>query len=214
MKPKKVGKDGLVYECDKKQSKIRPDLRGDLKNVLISPTCIRNRISALARQIVKDAARDEIDQLEAVVVLKGAAVFAGRLAQEIHKAGGPPVKFNYISASSYGKGMSSSGTVSIKDETGDLQGKEVLIIEDIVDTGNTVKKLRDFFEKHKNPSEVKLCSLLDKPSRRRKDLREKIHIDYSGFTVPDVFVAGYGIDCAGKFRELPYIAAVRPKGHK
>jgi hypoxanthine phosphoribosyltransferase len=214
MKSRKISDKGLIYTCDKKQGKIRKDLKGRISKVLISSTCINKRISTLAKQITADSRKNKIKELEAVVVLKGAAAFASKLGQEIYKSGGPAMNFNYIQASSYGTGTVSSGKVSIKGRISPVRHKPVLIVEDIIDTGLTMKKLKNHIEKDLGASSVKICSLLNKPDRRLPSLRKNFKIDYTGFDVPDVFVAGFGIDCSGKFRELPYIVAVKEKSFK
>ena len=109
---------------------------------------------------------------------------------------------DFISASSYGSGTTSSGRVKIKKDIElDITGKNVLIIEDIIDTGNTLKYMRDYFLSQ-DPKSVRICTLLDKPSRRTADVRA----DYIGFTVDDLFIIGYGLDFDQKYRNLPYIS--------
>ncbi len=112
------------------------------------------------------------------------------------------LEIDFVSASSYGSGTVSSGEVKIKKDIElEISGKEVLIIEDIIDTGNTLKALKDYFY-IKNPNSVKVCTLLDKPSRRTADVKG----DYIGFEVPDLFIVGYGLDFDQKYRNLPYIS--------
>ena len=211
IKSKKISAKGIVYSCDKKEKKIRKELKSQISKVLISSTCINNRISTLAKQISLDAKKNKINEIEAVVVLKGAAVFANKLGQEIYKNEGPAINFNYIQASSYASGMISRGKVDIKGSIGPVRNKQVLIVEDIIDTGLTMQNLKDNIENKLGASSVKVCSLLNKPARRLTKLRDVITIDYLGFDVPDLFIAGFGIDCAEKFRELPYIVAVNEK---
>ncbi len=211
MKSKVISRKGLVYKCDDRERDIRKDLKDSISKLLISSTCINKRISRLAKQITDDYRKNKIEELETVVVLKGAAAFASKLGQEIYKNGGPAINFNYIQASSYGAGTVSRGKASVKGELDPLKNKPVLIVEDIVDTGITMKKLKDHLENELGASTVKICSLLSKPARRIPKLKDEIKIDYPGFEVPDVFVAGFGMDCAGKFRELPYIVAVNEK---
>lgn len=211
MKSKIISDKGIVYSCDKKEKKIRKDLKAQISKVLISSTCINNRISTLARQIALDAKKNKVNEIEAVVVLKGAAAFANKLGQEIYKNDGPSINFNYIQASSYASGMTSSGKVNIKGIIGPVKNKSVLIVEDIIDTGLTMQKLKEHIEKKLGASSVKVCSLLNKSARRLPRLKDVVMIDYLGFDVPDLFLAGFGIDCAEKFRELPYIVAVNEK---
>ena len=115
-----------------------------------------------------------------------------------------PVSMDFMCVSSYGDGTSSSGIVKIsKDLDETLEGKDVIIVEDIIDSGRTLYYLMDVLEK-RNPKSLKLCTLLDKPERRVKD----ITVDYIGFQIPDEFVVGYGLDYAQKYRNLPYIGVV------
>ena len=112
------------------------------------------------------------------------------------------IQIDFISASSYGSGTISSGSVKIKKDIEiDITGKNVIIIEDIIDTGNTLKYLKEYFLS-KNPKSLKICTLLDKPSRRQADVTG----DYIGFTVEDLFIIGYGLDFDQKYRNLPYIS--------
>lgn len=117
-----------------------------------------------------------------------------------------PVHFDFMIASSYGNGTSTSGTVKIlKDLDYDIEGKHLIVIEDIIDSGTTMNYLMKYFKERK-PKSVKLCSLLSKPSRRTAD----IHIDYCGFEIPDEFIVGYGLDYAEVYRNLPYIGVLKP----
>lgn len=156
---------------------------------------IQERIEALGKEISKDYAGKE---LLCIGILKGSVVFYADLVRSITT----PVAFDFIGASSYGNSAESSGIVRItKDLSESVEGKHVLVIEDIVDTGNTITYLLDYL-KLKKPASIKLCSLLFKPAR----LQKKIHIDYLGFTIDDVFVVGYGLDFAEKFRNVPFLA--------
>ena len=112
-----------------------------------------------------------------------------------------------MSVSSYGKGTSSSGQVQItKDLSEDISGRHVIVVEDILDSGNTLSYLLKILE-HRNPASIRLCTLLDKPDRRVK----QVEVHYSGFTIPDAFVVGYGLDYAEKYRNLPYIGILKPE---
>ena len=134
-------------------------------------------------------------------VLKGALFFLADLAREISV----PVEIEYMSVSSYGKSTRSSGVVRIlKDLDRDIAGADVLLVEDIVDTGLTLDYLLRILEPRR-PRRLKVCSLLEKPSRRRVD----VPIDYVGFSIPDEFVVGYGLDYDQQYRNLPYIAALK-----
>jgi hypoxanthine phosphoribosyltransferase len=134
-------------------------------------------------------------------VLKGAFVFVSDLARLIDL----PLSVDFIGLSSYGEETESSGVVKItSDLTRPIEGKHVLIVEDIVDTGLTMRYLLDNFSTRR-PASVKICALLQKPSR----LRTRIPIQYLGFTVPDLFVVGYGLDAGEKYRNLPFIGAMK-----
>lgn len=199
---------GLVHANDSGEAAIRQDLRDQISHVLISSTFLQKRIHELAAEVIRDAKKKKAGQIEVVVVLKGAAPFANMLCQEIYKCGGPPVRINYIKTSSYDDGLESSGEVKIDGHLPYVRHKDILIIDDIVDTGLTLSKLKDHLIRERRASSVKICVLLDKKARRLGSLRKTLNIDYTGFRVPDMFVAGYGIDCAERFRELPYIVAV------
>lgn len=135
-----------------------------------------------------------------ICVLKGGVFFLCELAKRITI----PVSLDFMSVGSYGDGTQSSGIVKItKDLDESLEGKEVLVVEDIIDSGNTLYYLLDVLKK-RGPKSMRLCTLLDKPDRREKDVK----VDYVGFEIPDEFVVGYGLDYAQKYRNLPYIGVV------
>ena len=161
---------------------------------LITEDEIAVRIEALGNAITRDFANEEII---VICVLKGAFMFCSDLIKKITR----PVSWEFISLSSYGDSTNSSGNVRLEmDITANIEGKNVLVIEDIVDTGLTIKTLMDMLSVRK-PKKVKLASLLFKPVK----LKHKIDIDYLGFEIEDKFVIGYGLDYAGRYRELPYI---------
>ena len=165
--------------------------------VLISEEEVEKRIREIASQISKDYAGKEIHM---ICVLKGGVFFMCELAKRITV----PVSLDFMSVSSYGDDTKSSGVVKIvKDLDQPLEGKEVLIVEDIIDSGRTLSYLIEVL-KGRNPHSVHLCTLLDKPERRVKDVK----VDYCCFNIPDDFVAGYGLDYAQKYRNLPYIGVV------
>lgn len=165
--------------------------------VLVSEKEVDERIEALGRQISKDY---EGKQVHLICVLKGGAFFMCELAKRITV----PVSLDFMSVSSYGAGTSSSGVVRIaKDLDESIEGKDVLIVEDIIDSGRTLYYLMDIMRK-RQPNSLHLCTLLDKPERREKDVK----VDYVGFAIPDEFVVGYGLDYAQKYRNLPYIGVV------
>ena len=164
---------------------------------MIKEEDVNSRIKELAAKIDEDYKGEEIF---IVCILRGAAFFACELAKRINA----PVTIDFMQVSSYGAGTVSSGEVRIiKDIDLSVRDKNVIIVEDIVDTGNTLSTLRDIFE-HRKSKSVKICSLLDKPDRREVE----VDIDYVGFTVPDKFIVGYGLDCDQKYRNLPYIGVI------
>lgn len=165
-------------------------------NVMISEE-VDAKIRELAEQISKDY---EGKQVHLVCILKGSVFFTCELAKRITV----PVSMDFMSVSSYGDGTKSSGVVRIaKDLDETLEGKDVLVIEDIIDSGRTLSYLLEVLGK-RNPASMKLCTLLDKPDRRTHE----VHVDYVGFNIPDEFVVGYGLDYAQKYRNLPYIGVV------
>lgn len=175
----------------------------DVESVLISEEKLAARIKELGEQITADYAGKEI---LAIGVLRGAVLFMADLTRAIKV----PVAIDFMAVSSYGAGTSSSGVVRIlKDLDEDIEGKHVLIVEDIIDSGLTLSYLLDNIKSRK-PASLKLCTLLNKPERRKAE----VHIDYNGFTVPDYFVVGYGLDYAEKYRNLPFIGILKPEVYK
>jgi hypoxanthine phosphoribosyltransferase len=171
---------------------------GDELEVLYTQQQIAGRVRELAAEIERDHRGKE---LVLVGVLKGAFMFVSDLARQIDL----PLSVDFIGLSSYGEETESSGVVKItSDLTRPIEGKHVLIVEDIVDTGLTMRYLLDNLSTRR-PASVKICALLQKPSR----LRTRIPIQYLGFTVPDLFVVGYGLDSGEKFRNLPFIGATK-----
>ena len=169
----------------------------DKINVLISEEDVEKRIQEIGAAISKEY---EGKCVHLICVLKGGVFFACELAKRITV----PVTMDFMSVSSYGDDTKSSGVVKIvKDLDQPLEGKDVLIVEDIIDSGNTLYYLMDVLQRRK-PASLHLCTLLDKPDRRVKDVK----VDYTGFEIPDEFVVGYGLDYAQKYRNLPYIGVV------
>lgn len=165
--------------------------------VMLSEEEVDKRIKELGDQISKDYAGKEV---HLVCVLRGGSFFMCELSKRITV----PVTLDFMSVSSYGNDSKSSGVVKIvKDLDDSLEGKHVIVIEDIIDSGRTLSYLLEML-KERNPESLKLCTLLDKPDRRVVD----VHIDYTGFAIPDEFVVGYGLDYAQKYRNLPYIGIV------
>ncbi len=170
----------------------------DPSNVLISAEDIQARVRGLAQDISKDFAPGE--ELHLVAVLKGAFVFLGDLIRAMDR----PVSIDFMAVSSYGKATTSSGEVRVlKDVDSRLEGRNVIIVEDIVDTGLTLAYLQEILHA-RSPKSLKTACLLSKPSRRLVDVK----VDYVGFTIEDRFVVGYGLDYAEKYRNLPYLAAL------
>ena len=163
--------------------------------VLVPEAEVAKRIEELGKKISEDYAGK---QVHLICVLKGGVFFMCELAKRISV----PVSMDFMSVSSYGDGTSSSGVVKIaKDLDESLEGKDVLVVEDIIDSGRTLSYLKNILE-GRNPSSVKICTLLDKPDQRVVD----VEVDYVGFTIPDSFVIGYGLDYHQFYRNLPYIA--------
>ncbi len=166
--------------------------------VLLSEEEVNARIREMGEQISKDYAGKNI---HLICILKGASFFMCELAKRIDI----PVSIDFMSVSSYGESTESSGEIKIKKDLEEpLEGKHVLIVEDIVDTGKTLQYLMGLM-KERGAEDVKLCALLDKPDRRLVDVRA----DYTGFQIPDEFVVGYGLDYAQRHRNLPYIGVVK-----
>jgi len=170
----------------------------DIKEILVTREALHQKVKELAAKIDKDY---EGRDLVLIGVLKGASVFLSDLMREIRI----PLEIDFIAVSSYGDSAESSGVVRIlKDLDMAIDGKDVILVEDIVDTGLTLNYLLKNFKDRKAAS-VKICTLLDKPERRKAE----IDIDYVGFVIPDEFIVGYGIDYAEKYRNLPYVAALK-----
>lgn len=166
-------------------------------NVMLSEEEINARIAELGEQISRDYEGKEIFL---ICILKGASFFACELAKRITV----PVNIDFMKVSSYGGDTVSSGQVSIKmDVSESIAGKEVLIVEDIIDSGNTLNLLPKILME-RGPKSIRLCALLDKPDRREVDVK----MDYVGFRIPDKFVVGYGLDYDQRYRNLPYIGEV------
>lgn len=167
-------------------------------NALLEATAIQSRVRELAKEIERDYPAGE--EIHLVCVLKGAFVFMSDLVRSMTTR----VSLDFIAVSSYGAGTKSSGEVRFqKDLDTSLEGRHVIIIEDIVDTGLTLKYLQDVLQK-RAPKSLRTACLLSKPSRRKVD----VPVEYIGFTIDDRFVVGYGLDYAEKYRNLPYIAVL------
>ena len=178
----------------------KSEMRKDIDHILISEEKLRERVAQLGEQISTDYA-GKCPLL--VSVLRGSFIFMADLARQVQ----PFCQVDFMAVSSYGSGTSSSGQVNIvKDLTESIEGKDVIVVEDILDSGNALSYLFQLLQA-RNPASLKLCTLLDKPSRRSKP----ITADYVGFTVPDEFVVGYGLDYDELYRNLPYIGVLKPQ---
>lgn len=173
----------------------------DRIRVMITEEELDKRIRELGSQISADY---EGESIFLVCILKGAAMFACELAKRITV----PVTMDFMATLSYGSGTVSSGEVKIKKDLDlPMEGRNVLIVEDIIDSGNTLNFLSQLF-RDRNAKSVKMCTMLDKPDRREVD----VDVDYTGFTIPDEFVVGFGLDYDQKYRNLPYIGVVENPG--
>ena len=169
------------------------------KNILITEAQIRGRVSELGEQISKDYADQE---LVLICVLRGATLFFADLVREISL----PLRFEFLQTSSYNDSTRPSKKIEfIRTGSNYIEHRDVLIIEDIIDTGRTLSFLLEHLHPL-NPKSIKICTLLNKPSLREVP----VNIDYTGFEVPNVFVVGYGLDYAQMYRNLPYIAVIEP----
>ena len=172
----------------------------DIKNVLITEEELKQTVKELGAKITEDY-KDK--NLFLITVLKGAVVFLGDLMRAIEC----PCEIEFMVTSSYGSGTVSTGNVKIvKDIDVPLEDKDVLIVEDILDSGLTLNFLRDLL-RNRNPKSIEICTLLDKPSRRVADIQAK----YTGRQIPDEFVVGYGLDYDEKYRNLPFIGVLKPE---
>lgn len=167
---------------------------------MISEEEIDKKIRELGAQISKDY---EGKRVSLICILKGSTFFSCELAKRITI----PVEMEYMRCSSYGNESTSSGVVKIVQDLDEpINGKNIIIIEDIIDTGRTLAYLKKLLE-DRGPESVKICTLLDKPDRRVSE----VNVDYTGFVIPDEFVVGYGLDYAQQYRNLPYIGIVKFK---
>lgn len=171
----------------------------DVERVLYTEEELRQRVRELAEEITRDYEGKEVVLAS---VLRGSYIFMADLTRAIDL----PITVDFMVVSSYGAGTTSSGQVEIKKDLSDsIEGKHLIIVEDILDSGNTLYYLMDVLRVRK-PASIKICTLMDKPERRAKP----ITADYSGFTIPDAFVVGYGLDYDEKYRNLPYVGILKP----
>lgn len=176
------------------------DMRNDVAEILYTEDQLAEIVARMGRQISEDY-RDK--NLFMISVLKGSLIFMADLMRAVTI----PCSIDFLSVSSYGAGTTTTGAVRIlKDLDDSLEGKDLLIVEDILDSGVTLSYLMKNLSA-RNPRSIRLCTLLDKPERRKVD----IHADYVGAQVPDEFIVGYGLDYAEKYRNLPYIGVLKPE---
>ncbi len=179
---------------------MNDNMKEDVLRVLLSEDEIRAKVQEMGKKLTEDY---KGKNLLLVTVLKGAVVFLADLMRQIDV----PAEIDFMVVSSYGSGVKSSGVVKIiKDLDIPLAGKDILIVEDILDSGMTLSYIKELLQS-RGPRSIRIATLLDKPARRKVDLQA----DYVGFEVPDEFVVGYGLDFDEKYRNLPYIGILKPE---
>jgi hypoxanthine phosphoribosyltransferase len=176
--------------------------RREVGRVLITDAMLARRIAALARAIERDFRGRE---MVVVALLNGTVMFIGDLIRNLSH----PLRLDFMGVSSYGKGTESGELVFTKELRLDVRGRDVLLVDDILDTGRTLARVTGIIRALK-PRRMKICVLLDKPSRRV----ETVKPDYVGFEIPDVFVVGYGLDYAEKYRNLPFVGVLKPEMYR
>ena len=216
----KIPEEGIPPTQDdmSAQADIPSFRKNKIDTVLIPETCLRKRIQALARSICEDYKNAK--ELFLVIILKGAFVFASDLGREIYNIfglKGPEIKFDFIKAVTYGEEIKhaeeTKRTVNIELGPKNLEGRDVLLIEDLVDQGFTLFEIRKKLLDKENLKSLRTCVLLNKilknPSSEVQKIKNKLDIDYVGFEIPDRWISGYGIDAGEDFRHLPFIIAVK-----
>lgn len=182
---------------------VHPHLAEDIDRILITEEELKSMVTRLGRQISEDYAGKN---LLMVSVLKGSVIFMADLMRAVTV----PCNIDFLSVSSYGGGTTSTGVVKIiKDLDNSVEGKDLLIVEDILDSGKTLNYIQDILLA-RNPSSIRICTLFDKPDRREVDLTP----EYKGCTVPNEFIVGYGLDYAEFYRNLPYIGVLKEEVYK
>lgn len=177
---------------------MKNELHKDVESILVSEEEIKEIIDNLSSQINKDYNGEE---LTVIIILKGSLIFASDLIRMLDM----PVSIEFMRVSSYGAGTSSSGFINIKQDVEcDIEGKNILIIEDIIDSGNTLYKLKEVLSERK-PKTCRICTMLDKPERRVAD----VDVEYQGKVIPDEFAVGYGLDYNENYRNLKYIGVLK-----
>ncbi len=175
----------------------------DVERVIYSQQQLSEVCDRLALEINNDYKGKKV---VVIGILKGCIMFYSDLFRRLDI----DCTMDFMAAASYGGGTQSSGNVRItKDITADISGRDVIIVEDILDTGNTLSYIKEYLES-RSPSSVRICTLLDKPSRRKKDIKA----DYKGFIIDDIFIVGYGLDYDEKYRNLPYIGVLRSEAYR
>lgn len=169
---------------------------GEIVHEMISEQEVERRINEIAEQLDRDYAGKT---LHMICILKGSVIFFSQLAKSVKI----PVTMDFMTTSSYGESTVGSGLEVRKDLDEDIDGRDVLIVEDIIDTGNTLSMVRRMLSA-RNPASIRICTLLDKPDRRETP----VEVEYVGFEIPDKFVVGYGLDYAQKYRNLPYLGEI------
>ncbi len=181
---------------------VPKDFSNDFDRILISKKCLALRLEALADQI----AADYKDEIFAAVILKGAVIFFSDLARALAERE-VTVRYDVMVANSY-VDTESTGEINIRlDVSDDIQGKDVLIVEDIIDTGTTLKRLQQYFLEERQVNSVKICAFMDKKARRQVE----VNVDYVGFEVPNHYLVGYGLDFNQHYRSLPYVAVLHQR---
>lgn len=174
------------------------ELHPDIERILLSEEEIRKIVKNIADKINNDFNGEE---LTVIVILRGSMIFASDLVRELNM----PVKLEFMRASSYGSGTSTSGFINIRqDIEADIDGKNVLVIEDIIDSGNTLYRLKEVLLS-RNPKACRICTLLDKPDRRVTE----VEVEYTGAVIPNEFVVGYGLDYDEHYRNLKYVGVLK-----
>ena len=189
------------------------DVTGINENVLISTSCIKKRISGLADEIV--AKNDFVKsgkELDILIVLSGSLLFASDLSRELYERHKVNVRTHFIKLSYYGNSVKSSKQnreIKVEMTPADMDVESLVIVEDIIDQGFTLQWMLEYLELVRSVKNIQICTLLNKelnnPSKEVKEIRSKIKIDYSGFVIPDIWVAGYGMDVEQKYRNVPFI---------
>ncbi|MDD6313354.1 MAG: hypoxanthine phosphoribosyltransferase [Firmicutes bacterium] len=181
------------------------EMEKDIAWVLADEETLKAKVAEMGREITDYYLSHPVKKKLLVVgILKGSVVFMSDLIRQI----GLPLQLEFMKVSSYGHGTKSTGVIEIKLAIEDeiLEDADVLVVEDILDSGNTLAKVMEYL-KHKGAASVRLCTLLDKPDRRKADIK----VDFEGIIIPDEFVVGYGLDFAEKYRNLPYVGVLKPE---